>query len=316
MKAIERENRKLEDEHKRMTLEKELSIKMLSEKVLGMEKEKDDDFKNYTVSMRNIEEEAKSKLDDLHTAIASKNSESEILNAQLQLKNEEISYLLEEINKLRDSNREKMRKLESTNAAEQNALNDMITSYKREILELKRRNHEIESVFSDEIAQAKLRLDLALQDLSAQKQANATLHGRNEFLSGWCQELEGDLKRERMSNVDILHDQTAVRRETVQVREQVKVELEAAKEKEVEQIRNVFNLERSRLETDLAKKEQELAAIKSENGRLLVEYKNLERKVGKPSKLDRGAEEEGKCKATLQAEILLTENIFNAINQS
>lgn len=46
-----------------------------------------------------------------------------------------------------------------------------------------------------------------------------------------------------------------------------------------------------------------------------MEYKNLERKLGKPSKLDKGAEENGKCKATLEAEILLTENIYNAINR-
>ncbi len=54
---------------------------------------------------------------------------------------------------------------------------------------------------------------------------------------------------------------------------------------------------------------------KEELGRLLVQYKQLEAKVGKPSKLDRGTEEEGKCRATLEAEILLTENIFNAINR-
>lgn len=63
------------------------------------------------------------------------------------------------------------------------------------------------------------------------------------------------------------------------------------------------------------KREQEVATLKAENNRLLVEFKNLERKVGKPSKLDRGPEQEGKCKATLEAEILLTENIFNAINR-
>lgn len=63
------------------------------------------------------------------------------MNAQLVLKNEEISYLLDEIEKLRDSNREKIRKLESTNASEQNNLNELISSYKKEVLELKRRNH-------------------------------------------------------------------------------------------------------------------------------------------------------------------------------
>ena len=90
---------------------------MLSQTIINLEKVKDDEYKNLTQSMRNIEDEAKSKLEDLHTAIITKNDESEILNAQLVLKNEEISYLLDEIEKLRDSNREKIRKLESTNAS-------------------------------------------------------------------------------------------------------------------------------------------------------------------------------------------------------
>ena len=137
--AMGRENKKLEEEHKRLSLDKELSVKMLSQTILGLEKQKDDDFRNYTTSMKNIEEEAKNKLDDLHTAVQNKNNESEILNAQLVLKNEEINYLLDEINKLRNNNREKMRKLESTNASEQNSLNELISSYKKEVLELKPR---------------------------------------------------------------------------------------------------------------------------------------------------------------------------------
>jgi len=44
-------------------------------------------------------------LDDLHTAIQSKNSENEILNAQIVLKNGEITHLLEEIDRLREINR-------------------------------------------------------------------------------------------------------------------------------------------------------------------------------------------------------------------
>ena len=48
---------------------------MLSQKIIGLEKLKDDDLQNYTTSMRMIEEDAKSKLDDLHTQIMSKNSE-------------------------------------------------------------------------------------------------------------------------------------------------------------------------------------------------------------------------------------------------
>ena len=49
---------------------------------------------------------------------------------------------------------------------------------------------------------------------------------------------------------------------------------------------------------------------------MLVQFKSLEAKVGKSSKVDRSAEDEGRCRATLQSEILLTENLFNAINQS
>ena len=80
------------------------------------------------------------------------------------------------------------------------------------------------------------------------------LNSRNDFLAEWCKELENDLKKERISNVDILHDQTVSKRETVQIREQVKVELEAIKDREVEQIRNIFKLEKGRLESDLIKK--------------------------------------------------------------
>lgn len=44
--------------------------------------------------MRQIEDDAKAKLDDLHTAIQNKTTECEILNAQMTLKNGEISHLL------------------------------------------------------------------------------------------------------------------------------------------------------------------------------------------------------------------------------
>ncbi len=99
------------------------------------------------------------------------------------------------------------------------------------------------------------------------------------------------------------------------MREEVRVELEALKNKEVEQLRSVHKLEKGRLESELAKREHELRDKKEELGRLLVQYKALEAKVGKSSKVDRSAEDEGKCRATLEAEILLTENIFNAINR-
>jgi hypothetical protein len=53
------------------------------------------------------------------------------LNTQLTLKNEEINYLIEEIDKLRSENREKMKKLETTNNLEQNALSDLINNCKK-----------------------------------------------------------------------------------------------------------------------------------------------------------------------------------------
>lgn len=111
---------------------------MLSQKIIGMEAERDQSLKNYTTSMKQIEDDAKTKLDDLHSAIKNKNHESEILNAQLSLKNGEITHLLEEISRLREVNREKIRSLQTTNASEQNALNKEIADYKRYIFDLKR----------------------------------------------------------------------------------------------------------------------------------------------------------------------------------
>lgn len=68
---------------------------MLSQKIIGMEAERDQSLKHYTTSMKQIEDDAKTKLDDLHAAIQTKNNESEILSAQLNLKNSEITHLLE-----------------------------------------------------------------------------------------------------------------------------------------------------------------------------------------------------------------------------
>ena len=138
---------------------------------------------------------------------------------------------------------------------------------------------------------------------------------RNQFLGEWCEELDRDLKAERVANVNILHDHSITHRENVQVREEVRVELEARLAKEVEQLRNVHKLEKARLEGELNRKEHDLREKKEELGRLLAQYKALEAKIGKSSKVDRSAEDEGKCRATLEAEILLTENIFNAINR-
>jgi hypothetical protein len=49
---------------------------MLSQKILSLEAERDDNLRNYTTSMKQIEDDAKSKLEDLHTAIQNKNTES------------------------------------------------------------------------------------------------------------------------------------------------------------------------------------------------------------------------------------------------
>lgn len=162
-----------------------------------------------------------------------------------------------------------MRGLETKNATEQNTLNDLITSYKRETQELQRRVHELEGEMNDREAQADMKNNLMRQDLESQKQANEMLKARNNFLQEWSHELERDLKSERVSNVNILQDTNISRRETVQMREQVRVELEAIKEKEVEQIRNIFKLEKNRLEADLLNKEHQLREKKEENARLL-----------------------------------------------
>lgn len=53
----------------------------------------------------------------------------------------------------------------------------------------------------------------------------------------------------------------------------------------------MFGLEKNRLESELAAKQMDLEKLKSDYGLLLVDYKNLERKVGKPSKFDKGTED-------------------------
>lgn len=116
---------------------------MLSQKLISMESAKDTDLKNYTTSMRQIEDDAKANISDLHSAIANKNTEVQILQSQLAIKNEEINHLLEEISNLRGLNREKLKKLETTNAAEQNALNNEISALKKDVLSLKRNTNEL-----------------------------------------------------------------------------------------------------------------------------------------------------------------------------
>jgi len=42
---------------------------------------------------------------------------------------------------------------------------------------------------------------------------------RNRFLNEWADELDRDLKAERVANVNILHDHNITHRENVQVKE-------------------------------------------------------------------------------------------------
>lgn len=71
---LEVENKRVESEHKKVSVDKEEAIKMLSQKIISLESAKDIDLKYYTTSMKEIEEDAKTKLHDLHTAIESKNT--------------------------------------------------------------------------------------------------------------------------------------------------------------------------------------------------------------------------------------------------
>ena len=213
------ENNSLEARHKEMAEDHRHSVAMFSQKVLAMETEKDKNLENYTTSMRQIEDDAKVKLDDLHSAIANKNTENEILNAQIKLKNGEITHLLEEIDRLREISREKLKKLEMTNAAEQEALNNQVSDLKRNVLQLKSKIHQLEGKISDDEAAHQLESEMLKAELQCQKEANEVLRSRNKFLSEWCDELDRDLKAERVQNVNILHDHNITHRDNVQVRE-------------------------------------------------------------------------------------------------
>lgn len=103
-----------------------------------MEAMKDEEVRNLTTSMRIIEEEAEIKLKDLHDAILNKNTEFEIMNKQIELKNTEISHLLDEINKLRTENRKKLEHLDDVYSKEQNLLNETLNEMRRINGELKR----------------------------------------------------------------------------------------------------------------------------------------------------------------------------------
>ena len=67
----------------------------------------------------------------------------------------------------------------------------------------------------------------------------------------------------------------------------------------MEQLKNVHKLEKTRLKGELDRRDIELRDKKEQLARLLVQYKALEAKIGKSSKVDRSAEDEGRCRATL-----------------
>ena len=96
------------------------------------------------------------------------------------------------------------------------------------------------------------------------------------------------MKAERVANVNILHDQSLSQRENIQVREEVRVELQALKDKEGEQLRNIHKLEKNRLENELNKREHELRDKKEELARLLVQYKALEATAAQKRKANAG----------------------------
>lgn len=64
----------LEGRHKELARDQQHSVQMLSHKILSLEGERDENLRNYTTSMKQIEDDAKTKLDDLHTAIQAKNT--------------------------------------------------------------------------------------------------------------------------------------------------------------------------------------------------------------------------------------------------
>lgn len=87
MDVMNIENKTLEDKNRRMAEEHSGTMQMLSSANLALQEQMGEQLRNYTTSMRQIEDDAATKLGDLHNAIKNKNTENEILNAQIKLKN-------------------------------------------------------------------------------------------------------------------------------------------------------------------------------------------------------------------------------------
>ena len=104
----------MEGRHKETARDHEHSVQMFSQKVLSMR----DRTGPEPAELHDLHETdrgpmPRAKMNDLHSAVQNKNTENEILNAQIALKNGEITHLLDEIDRVREINREKMKKFET-----------------------------------------------------------------------------------------------------------------------------------------------------------------------------------------------------------
>lgn len=108
--------------------------------------------------------------------------------------------------------------MENTNASEQDALNNQISDLKKNGLQLKTKIHELEGQITDDESAHQLESEMLKAELQSQKEANELLISRNRFLNEWADELDRDLKAERVQNVNILHDHNITHRENVQVK--------------------------------------------------------------------------------------------------
>lgn len=141
MVILERHLRQAEADHHKLSKDKEALVSTLSQQILKLEEIKDEEVKTIGASLKLIEDEAESKLRDLHHAMLNKNEEFEIMKAQLALKNKEISHLLDEMHKLRNENRDRVSKLEDIYSKEAELLNEQLAAAKKENHDLKRRIH-------------------------------------------------------------------------------------------------------------------------------------------------------------------------------
>ena len=307
--------RSAEENVHKTSADREYVVGQLSKKIIEMEAMKDEEVRNLTTSMRLIENEAEIRLRDLHTAMLGKNAEFEILNKQVELKNTEISHLLDEINALRTENRRKLEHLDDAYAKEQSLLNETLTEMRRINGQLKRELTETRGELEDKEKQFELEKDLARNELNLEKEANARLSSKNQMLAGYVKQLESDVKEERGRNVEVIQDTNVTRREILQEREKVRGELEVIKQKEVDQLRNIFNIDLNKLRNENNNLLHKLRDRSDQYDKLLKDFKDLEDRTKDKVSAKLSREEDiAKRKATLECEINLVRNIANAIN--